>query len=140
MISQAASTTTTPRGKPAEGGGWFSIPNSLLPRMWEVGSAALCVFLVLRSHANSESRCWPGQLRIAQMLHRTPRAVQASIQRLVQAGWISIDKAASRRDKRRGNTYLILEVPPNATSAGFFASEEDAKKTAPQTRRKLRPE
>lgn len=78
------------------------------------------VLLCLADHANRRGRCWPSIARIGELcgLHRT--AVMRSLQALMKAGHIEIERSVGRQ-----NRYLVRPLEPDTSRTALPVAESD---------------
>jgi biotin operon repressor len=84
-------------------GGWdVWIPAKLI-RSNEVGSFAFHLYLILKTYANPEGQCWPGEEALGRLLGYGERSIRDAIRTLERNGWIEI-----KRRKQLPNLYTLL--------------------------------
>lgn len=89
--------------------GWFHLMRSRLLKglVIEVGEVAVCVYLVIKAHADHHTgRSYPSQEVIAKLTGRTTETVRQSIKKLIAAGLLTTAK------RGRHLEYQLLEEAP----------------------------
>jgi DNA-binding transcriptional MocR family regulator len=98
--------------------GWGRVTGALVA---DCSPATLRVAGALAIYANSTGQCWPGLRRIAEDLDCSIRSVQAHIDQLIAAGWVSVVEHTA--GKRR-----VLELAWLSTGARVSRAPDQPKR------------
>lgn len=94
-------------------GGYAIVPKAVISDAPE----CIPVFAVLSSYADADGVAWPGQDKIAERLGVSVSTVQRRLRRLVEIGWLTIDKGGDGQP----NTYTLHE-PQRSDLTGLKSS------------------
>lgn len=92
---------------------FFMVENSL----YREGHAArmkangVLVYLCLVMHVDDESKCWPSYQTIAKLVGTSRRNVIRTCGKLVELGYIEIEKVFNDKGECMSNNFFILELP-----------------------------
>lgn len=77
------------------------------------------VYVVLRSYANKDLQCWPSQKLIAQKCDICEQTVRACIKRLVEKGYITVER------RGRGKMYVFKKLENFEPFSPEFLARKD---------------